>query len=169
MQELFQSLGINWKLLLSQGVNFLILLAVLTALLWRPLLKAMEERKKKIEFGVKLGEEAEKKLNEIDDLKKEKLIEADLHSQRLIREAEKEAGARSNKMVEDAKVKGDSLLREATEAAELSKKESFLELEKESKEILRSALKKIVNLNPKEIEAKLFEQALSEFQKKNEI
>ena len=169
MQELFQSLGINWKLLLSQGVNFLILLAVLTALLWRPLLKAMEERKKKIEFGVKLGEEAEKKLNEIDDLKKEKLIEADLHSQSLIREAEKEAGARSNKMVEDAKVKGDSLLREATEAAELSKKESFLELEKESKEILRSALKKIVNLNPKEIEAKLFDQALLEFQKKNEV
>ena len=72
-------------------------------------------------------------------------------------------------MVEDAKVKGDSLLREAAEAAELSKKESLLELEKESKEILRSALKKIVNLNPKEIEAKLFEQALSEFQKKNEI
>ena len=140
MQELFQSLGINWKLLLSQGVNFLILLAVLTALLWRPLLKAMEERKKKIEFGVKLGEEAEK-----------------------------EAGARSNKMVEDAKVKGDSLLREAAEAAELSKKESLLELEKESKEILRSALKKIVNLNPKEIEAKLFDQALLEFQKKNEV
>ena len=158
MQELFQSLGINWKLLLSQGVNFLILLAVLTALLWRPLLKAMEERRKKIEFGVKLGEEAEKKLNEIDDLKKEKLIEA-----------EKEAGARSNKMVEDAKVKGDSLLREAAEAAELSKKESLLELEKESKEILRSALKKIVNLNPKEIEAKLFDQALLEFQKKNEV
>ena len=52
MQELFHSLGIDWKLLLAQGTNFLVVLIVLTFVLWKPLIRVLNERRKKIEAGL---------------------------------------------------------------------------------------------------------------------
>ena len=66
MGVLLEQLGINWKLLVSQGVNFFILLTVLALLVYRPLLKTMEERKKKIELGLRGAEEVESRLKAID-------------------------------------------------------------------------------------------------------
>jgi len=76
MRDLFHQLGVDWRLLLSQGVNFLVLLGVLTFFLFKPLLKLLEERKKKIELGLKVGKEAEERLLAIDKMKEEKISEA---------------------------------------------------------------------------------------------
>ena len=59
MAELLSQLGIDGKLLLSQGVNFGIVLAVLTYFIYKPLVKILNERKTKIEFGLKGAAEAE--------------------------------------------------------------------------------------------------------------
>ena len=60
MSELFSQLGIDWKLLLAQGVNFVILLVVLTKFVYKPLMKMVEARRQKIELGIRGGEMAEK-------------------------------------------------------------------------------------------------------------
>jgi len=61
MSALFTQLGINWKLLLAQGINFGLLLVVLAKFVYRPLLKLMKEQREKIEFGLKGAEEAAKR------------------------------------------------------------------------------------------------------------
>ena len=45
MQQLFAAFGINWKLLLIQGINFSVLLAILSYFLYRPLMKVIDERR----------------------------------------------------------------------------------------------------------------------------
>ena len=40
MSQLFSQLGIDWHLLLSQAVNFLILLVILRLVAYKPILKA---------------------------------------------------------------------------------------------------------------------------------
>jgi hypothetical protein len=62
MSELFATFGINGKLLVVQLVNFGILLAALTYLLYKPLMTLMEERAQFIGKGVKDAEAAQKKL-----------------------------------------------------------------------------------------------------------
>ena len=51
MSELLSQLGIDPKLLLSQGVNFGLVIIILTFLVYKPLVKILNERKQKIEFG----------------------------------------------------------------------------------------------------------------------
>ena len=53
-------------MLVAQALNFLILLVVLTIFVYRPLMRTMEERRKKIELGVKGGELAAEKGAAVD-------------------------------------------------------------------------------------------------------
>ena len=59
MAELFAAFGIDWKLLLAQSVNFLIVFGGLTYFLYKPLMRALAAREEKIAKGVKDAEEAE--------------------------------------------------------------------------------------------------------------
>ena len=59
---IFESLGINWKILLGQIVNFLLVLYLLKRFALKPFLKILNERKEKIEGGVKNAENAERKI-----------------------------------------------------------------------------------------------------------
>jgi len=66
---LFQ-LGINWKLFLSQAVNFFILLVILRFFVYKPLLSVIKERNKKIKDGLDKAKEADERLQEVDVIAK---------------------------------------------------------------------------------------------------
>lgn len=162
MAELLSQLGINFKLLLSQGVNFLVVLAVLTFLVYKPLLKILHERKEKIEFGLRGAKEAEKKLQEIEKIKIEKLREGEEQAFNIIKEAEEKAGKREGEIINDANKKADELLKKAAEVEEHRKVEALGKLSKEAKSLLRSALGKMVLLKPDAFDEALLEEAMSE-------
>ena len=56
--EGISKLGINIPGLIAQLVNFLILLVVLKIFLWGPILKVLDERKRRIEEGLNRAEQA---------------------------------------------------------------------------------------------------------------
>ena len=91
MSELFSQLGIDPKLLLAQGVNFVILLFVLTKFVYRPLAKMMEERRKKIELGIKGGEMAVQIIKDAENTKTGIIKEADVQAVAIISEAQQNA------------------------------------------------------------------------------
>jgi len=49
---LLQALGIDWKLLVEQGVGFLILVAILGKFVYPALVKAIDDRRATIEAGL---------------------------------------------------------------------------------------------------------------------
>ncbi|KKU86066.1 MAG: ATP synthase subunit b [Parcubacteria group bacterium GW2011_GWA2_47_9] len=162
MSELFHQLGVDWKLLLSQGVNFLILLAVLTFVLFRPLLKVLEERKKKIELGLKVGKEAEERLLAIDKMKEEKLGEAEKMAFEIVKKGEAEAKAGADKIIIEGGKKADDILKEAGQIAERRQEEARLAMAKEAKTLVRAAIIKTVQLDPNAVDAALVSQAVDE-------
>ena len=91
MSELVNQLGIDWKLLLAQGVNFVILLFVLTKFVYKPLMKMVEARRQKIELGVKGGEKAEQIIKQAEQEKVGIIQEADVQAVAIISEAEQNA------------------------------------------------------------------------------
>ena len=50
-------LGIEPVMLLTQVINFLVLVILLTKFLYKPILKLIDERRKKIEEGLQLAQE----------------------------------------------------------------------------------------------------------------
>ena len=160
MGELFYQLGVNWRLLFSQGVNFLILLAVLTFVVYKPLLKLMEERKRRIESGLRGAEEAESKLSEIEKLKSVAIAEAEAEALQIISSSEKTAGLRSREILQEAGKRAEEALKEAVEVAEKKKAEELENLKKESAGLIREAIARTVELDPRVVDEKLIGKAL---------
>src|SRR3990167_8274979 len=62
MFVVLETFGIDWQLLIAQGVNFLILAGLLTWLLYKPVLRIVKERQAFVAKGVEDAERAAKKL-----------------------------------------------------------------------------------------------------------
>lgn len=166
MSELIYQLGIDWKLLLAQGLNFFILLTVLTIFVYKPLLKLLEDRRKKIEFGLLGAKEAERRLNEIEELKSEKMAVADREAIQIIGGAEKSAKKKFEEIVKSAEVKAETVLKDAALLAENKKQEELEKLKGEANLIIKEALIKTVELDPKNIDEKLISRATEMIKKK---
>ena len=59
--EFLTQFGIEWQLLVSQGISFAIVAVALYYFVFKPVIKVSAERQQKIEQGLKDAEEARKK------------------------------------------------------------------------------------------------------------
>lgn len=159
MGELLGQLGVNWKLLVSQGVNFFVILTVLTFFVYRPLIKTLEERRKRIESGLRGASEAERRLLEIEELKVKRLSAADKEALSIVSQAEREAGAREEIIMKEAEGKAARVLTEAEALALRKKKEELEQVFREAGEIVKSAIAKAVELDPAKIDEALIKRA----------
>src|SRR3989344_4186362 len=113
---LLGQLGINWKLFLSQAFNFFILLLILRAFVYKPLLAVIKKRNEKIEEGLENAKVADIRLKEIDGIAKDKIKQAELQSIDIIKDTEEKA---------------KNLEQSLTTKAEMHQKELMAQIEKE--------------------------------------
>lgn len=161
MSEILHQLGIDWKLLASQIVNFLVLLALLTHFVYRPLLKVLKERRKKIEFGLQGAVEAEKMIRAIDATRDEKLAEADSKALAIVTKAEDTAKTSAAEIINKADEKAAHTLNQAIAAMVGREKEEMNRLAKEASGLIREAIAKAVAKNPDQIDEILVTEAAS--------
>lgn len=107
---MLNKIGINAPLLSFQIVNFLILLVVLKKLLYKPVLEAIEKRKKEAEEGIALKEKLERKKEEIEKEHQFIIQEAREEAQLLIEQKKKEAQKIKNKILEQAQSQKKEIL-----------------------------------------------------------
>jgi len=118
--EILAKLGIDWKLLIAQVFNFLILLWILKRYAYTPIIDFLEERSKRIEKGLEDAQEATRRLTAIGEQEKVILTEAKVSASNMIKEAD--GMAKKNKEIMDAKAQED-----AERLLELTKKELEVE------------------------------------------
>lgn len=111
--EVLAKLGVDWKLLLAQAINFAVLFWVLRRFAYQPMLDFLEKRTVKIEQGLKDAEAATAKLSLMEVKEKEVLAEARTEAKNIIAQAEASAKKRDveHTLATEAKVK--HLLEEA--------------------------------------------------------
>src|SRR3989344_3698060 len=102
MQELIHNLGLDWKLFLAQATNFFIVLVVLKLTIYKPLLDFLAKRKKKIEEGIAKSEEADRRLHEIGEIKKNKIKEAEEEVVKIMKSAESRAKEETQRILDAA-------------------------------------------------------------------
>src|SRR3989344_7107536 len=86
-----EALGVELPLLLTQILNFSIVLFVLNRFLYKPILKVLEERKRKIEEGLAWSEKAAVEEEKIAKRKQEVLREARDEARVIMDNAKKDA------------------------------------------------------------------------------
>lgn len=121
--EILKQFGVNPLLLAAQVVNFFILLFILKKLLYKPLLKVLEERKRKVEESLKKAEEIEKKLKEITEQEAEAILKSAREGEKIINEA----GEQAAQIMERVNKAAEQILLKATDDAK-----KIIELERET-------------------------------------
>lgn len=154
-----ESLGLDIKLLLAQVVNFLMLLFVLKKFLYRPILKVLDERKKKIEDSLANAEKINKELIKLEEEKAKILKAAQTEAVKLAAEEKKFAEEQKEKILEEAKKKATE---EVAKGSVLAKQE----LEKAKKELREEVLRLTEVMTKKVLARGLSDQEKHELIKK---
>lgn len=89
--EALTKLGIDFKILIAQMINFGILLAILIKLLYRPILNALETRSKRIEKSLKKAEEIDRQAVAAEEEYQKKLAATKKEMQGLMETAKADA------------------------------------------------------------------------------
>ncbi len=162
MQQLLDQLGIDWHLLLSQAVNFFLLLVILRIFVYKPLLKLLHERQARIEEGLTKADEADKRLLEVEEIGKEKIKTAETEAVGILRKTEGGAKELEAKLLAEMKRKETEEL--ATKAALLRAQEedSRRAMEKEAAAMVKRAIARTVELSPDKIDDALIAKAVKE-------
>ncbi|MEK7482419.1 MAG: hypothetical protein AAB620_01340 [Patescibacteria group bacterium] len=160
MNAFITNFGIDWKLLLSQLVGFVVLFILLKALAFKPILAILKKRQGKIEKGLDMAQEAETRLKEVDNISRGKLKEADAQSSALLKKTEQQAKLKEDELLKIAHEKEEDILVKADLQAMAKQEEAREKIKKEAVAIVKELLVKTVEMAPGAIDDKLMEKAV---------
>jgi F-type H+-transporting ATPase subunit b len=162
MSQLFSQLGIDWKLLLAQAVNFFLLLVLLRMFVYGPLTKMLHERRRRIEEGLQKAKEAGERLRDINHMAVEKIKHAEAEGVKIVARVEAEAKEREAALLLKAREHETAAIRAADERARARESEAHQALEAEAAMLVKQAIVRVVELSPEAVDEALVSRALKE-------
>lgn len=116
--NIFSSLGIDWKMLVLQGIAFIILLVLLSKYVFPPLMKVVDDRQAAIEASTEAAKDAESKAAEAQEEIKGLLKEAREEARDIVTTAKDEANAMIADSESKAKSRSEKIVQDAHEQLE---------------------------------------------------
>ena len=165
--EFLKDFGIQPTLLVAQIVNFLIILFLLKKFFYKPIIKLLDDRKKKIEESLKNAELIEERLQQTEEKSTQIIEESRRNSQNLISESKKEADRILAQAAIEARKSTEQTILDAQTQINLQKVEMKKELEKETLSLVVAVVNKVLGrtVSPKEKQV-LTSRAASEITRK---
>ena len=162
--EIFTQLGIDWKLLIAQIVNFLVLLFLLNKFLYKPIIKILDQRTQKIDKSLKLAQAIEKSMDETQVREEKILAQARTEHKKIIAQARELAANESLEFKLKTKNEIERLIAQAKNQIASEKQQSKHELKNEMVDIIILAAKKVLGEEYDEkLNKKLAEEVLEQF------
>ncbi len=134
-QSILGSLGINGRLFIGQLVNFAVILFVVWRWVYKPLLRMMDEREKKISGGLRNAETAERRMAECASQTQSMRRRAEQDAEQLMEDAKKQAEEKRRQIMDETQKELDRQLSDAKER-----------LAREKEIVLDSARREVVDL-----------------------
>lgn len=111
--ELLAKLGIDWQLLIAQLINFGILLAGLTFLVYRPVLRVIDERRERVRKSMEDAKRIENQKKELDEFRVEQMRKIDQEVGLFLETAKTQAEAAKKEILASAEKEAVHLLAKA--------------------------------------------------------
>lgn len=139
-----ESIGINWQLLVAFLVNFLILFGLLTAILYKPVLKMLDERSAKIKESLEQAEKIKEQTSRSEEQIKAAIETARKEGQAIIAQASQIAAKIKEEAKGEARKEADSLIAKARDEIKLERDKSIGELRSEFANLTVLAAEKVI-------------------------
>ncbi len=139
-----EKIGINLPNLITQIVNFSILVFVLSRIVYKPILDILEKRKKKIEEGLMITESMLKEKEELEK-KKQKVLEEARNEARAIVEKSRDEGKKvEQEVINQARKKAEEIIEHGKKDVEIRKKELEERMNRLAVDLATELSKKVV-------------------------
>jgi F-type H+-transporting ATPase subunit b len=143
MQALVSAFGIDWRLLLIDGINFGLLLLALWYFLYGPLTKMLESRREKIVIGVRDAVQAAKLRAEIEASRGEILSAAGTEADELLKQARVSALEKAKQIVVASEASAAAVVKDAEAAAQELKAEAIASSKAEVAKLIVLGMEKL--------------------------
>jgi F-type H+-transporting ATPase subunit b len=144
MESFISTFHIDWKIIIAQAINFIIILAVLYLLALKPLKKVMSERQDKIEGGLKDAIKNAEILAQSQKEYEQTVSKARAEAHNIFQEGKKEAEANKADMLRKATLEVDNMIESGKKRLEGMKVEMIEEAKKEIVSLVVKATEKLL-------------------------
>lgn len=138
------ALGFNLPGLVAQLVNFLILLIVLRLFLYKPILRILDERKRRIEEGLMRSEQAATQAAASEDAARLAMEEARNESRAVIQRAQETAGRLRGELEEQARAQAEQIVERARAEIQLEREQAIQQLRSEFAGLAMLAAERVI-------------------------
>jgi F-type H+-transporting ATPase subunit b len=142
--EALGTLGINGPFLLSQIVNFLILFVALRFLLWKPMLKMLNERKQRITQGLEDAEQARRDRERAQAEYEERIKQAEQEREAILVRAGEEGEQAKAEALAQARAQAEQITAEAKGTVERERQQMLAELRSQVAALSIAAANKLI-------------------------
>ncbi|MBT4209749.1 MAG: F0F1 ATP synthase subunit B [Candidatus Komeilibacteria bacterium] len=161
--EILELFGVDWKLLIAQLVNFLIVVGVLWFFALKPLTKTMQKRNDEISKGLSDAKSAEERLEQVEKEVKEKLIATKGDASAILEEAKKLSENTKQENLTKTKEEVAKLIEKAKEQIASEKDSMVNEIKGEVSGMVVTALEKILSQGiSKDLDKKYIDKVLKD-------
>lgn len=129
MGDLVAAFGIDWKLMIAQAVNFVILVAVLGYFVYGPVMRMLAERAARVAQGLKDAEAAQKEREAVAAERSAIVAEAQHEAEKIVARGQDEGKHERNSIVKSAQDRAAQIVRDADLAAEEAKRKALKDSE----------------------------------------
>lgn len=165
--ELIKQFGIDWKTLIAQVINFLIVLGVLYKFAYKPILKMLHDRSTKIEKSIKDAESIEKRVKAIEDERDDIITHAKKDAVKILQEADTASQKRSDEMVDHAKKEVKHVIDKAKNDIQSAKENLVAEAKIDIAKLVVASTEKIIQEKfSSEKDRKLIEKVVNDISNK---
>jgi len=144
MDKLIEALGLDIKILISQLINFTILMFILYKFAYKPMLKMLDDRNKTIEKGIANAEHAKDKLIEIQQQEKNVMKKAKKEALEIVEAAKKSGDEKRDEIIKRAKLEIGEIINQEKEKMQTEKAETLKEIKRDVAELITISLEKVL-------------------------
>jgi F-type H+-transporting ATPase subunit b len=163
-----EGLGINWPVLITQIVTFVILLAILRFVAYKPLMRMLDQRSQRIKESLEQAEALKKQSVQAEEQMKKQLEEASRQGQERIERALRAGEEVKQKAEVEARKEAEVLLNRARAEIQHERDEAVNEVRREFADLTVLAAGKVIEKSlDKEDHRELIEKVLEESSSRN--
>ena len=163
MDQLIKALGISGPTLIAQLINFVILLGLLYLFAYKPIMKMLDQRSKKIAQSMEQTEYIQQQAAEADKEYEKRLEAASRESQEAIARANRAGDELRQRSQQEAREEAETLIGRARTAIQRERDEAIDDLRREFADLTIMAAEKVIGRSlDKQTHRELIEKTLEE-------
>ncbi len=149
--------------LLAQFIGFAILLVLLRSVAFKPFMRMMDERSRRVQEGLEAAEKMKEQADQADVQVQKRLEEARQEGQTLIGQAQQIASRLQDEGRQQAQTEGEALLARARNEIQLERDEAIAQIRRQFADLTITAAEKVINQSlDKKAHERLIEEVLAE-------